>query len=62
MNPQCPICKGVGRVCETTGQPWDAEFGCVCGAGVPCQCNETGGFDEPDVSQVIVEDEPQRRH
>jgi hypothetical protein len=36
--------------------------GLACGAGVPCKCNETDGIDEPDVSQVIVEDHPQRRH
>jgi hypothetical protein len=37
------------------------EFGRVGGAGAPCKCNETDGIEEPDVSQVIVEDES-RRH
>jgi hypothetical protein len=49
-------------VCENhLDKPWDLDLGCICGAGVPCKCNETDGIDEPDVSQVIVEDPP-RRH
>jgi hypothetical protein len=28
--------------------------------GAPCKCNETDGVNEPDVSQVIGEDEPKR--
>ena len=61
MNPNCPICRGIGWVCENHSEkPWDPELGCVCGAGAPCKCNETDGVDEPDVSQVIGEDEPKR--
>jgi hypothetical protein len=49
-------------VCENhPDKPWDAELGCMCGAGMPCSCNKADGIDEPDVSQVI-EDGPQRRH
>ena len=49
MNPACPVCNGVGWVCENhPDKPWDADLGCVCGAGVPCKCNETGGVDDPD--------------
>ena len=61
MNPNCLICRGIGWVCEKHPEkPWDPELGCVCGAGAPCKCNETDGVDEPDVSQVIGEDEPKR--
>ena len=57
MNPNCPICRGIGWVCENHPEkPWDPELGCVCGAGAPCKCNETDGVDEPDVSQVIGEE------
>ena len=63
MNPNCPICRGIGWVCENHPEkPWDPELGCICGAGAPCKCNATGGVDEPDVIQVIVDDEPKRRH
>ena len=60
MDKKCPICFGVGWVCENhPGKPWDQELGCECGAGVPCECNSAGepGIDEPDTSQVIVEDD-----
>lgn len=57
MNPNCPICRGIGWVCENHPEkPWDLELGCVCGAGAPCKCNETDGVHEPDVSQVIGEE------
>jgi hypothetical protein len=57
MNPNCPICRGIGSVCENYPEkPWDPG----CGAGVPRKCNETDGVDEPDVSQVIGEEEPKR--
>jgi hypothetical protein len=45
--------------CEShPDRPWDDELGCTCGAGTPCKCNEVGepGVDEPDISQVIIED------
>jgi hypothetical protein len=50
-------------VCENhPDKPWDTDLGCVCGAGMPCNCNETDCVDQPDVSQVIIEDAPKRRH
>jgi hypothetical protein len=56
MNPKCPICFGIGWVCENhPDRAWDDELGCTCGAGQPCSCNQTDGIDEPDISQVIVE-------
>jgi hypothetical protein len=62
MVVRARLAKDVGWLCENhLDKPWDAELGCVCGAGVPCKCNETGGVDELDVSQVI-EDGSQRRH
>jgi hypothetical protein len=56
MNPKCPRCKGLGWVCENhPHMAWSDEFGCQCGAGMPCECNRADGHEEPDVSQVIVE-------
>jgi hypothetical protein len=34
---------------------WSDDFGCQCGAGMPCECNRADGHELPDVSQVIVE-------
>jgi hypothetical protein len=54
MNPDCPVCFGIGWVCENhPDRAWDAELGCTCGAGMPCKCN---GGEEPDISQVIIEE------
>jgi hypothetical protein len=40
MNKKCPICFGIGWVCENhPDKPWDKELGRECGAGVPCECN-----------------------
>jgi len=53
-NPNCPICHGVGWVCENHPElAWDKEIGCTCGAGMPCKCNSG---EEPGVSQVIAVD------
>ena len=54
MNPNCPICKGLGWVCENHPElPWSDETGCQCGAGMTCQCNRTEGHEEPDVTQLL---------
>jgi hypothetical protein len=59
MNPKCPICFGIGWVCEThPNRAWDDELGCTCGAGQPCECNQTDGIDEPDISQVLIDRKP----
>jgi hypothetical protein len=51
-NPNCPICHGIGWVCENHPEKaWDKE-GCTCGAGMPCKCNSG---EEPDISQLIEE-------
>jgi hypothetical protein len=55
MKPDCPICFGIGWVCENhPDRPWDDELGCTCGAGTPCECNSAEGHEEPDISQVII--------
>jgi hypothetical protein len=49
---RCPIWIGVGWVCENhPDMPWNADFGCMCGVGAPCECNDS---DPPDTSEVIV--------
>lgn len=63
MNPACLISKGVGWVYENHPDKSETlNSGCVCGAGAPCKCNDADGIDAPDVSRLIVEDGPQRRH
>lgn len=58
-KPTCPICLGLGWVCENHPHlPWTAEaHGCQCGAGMPCECNRADGMDEPDASKVIEQSE-----
>jgi hypothetical protein len=49
MNPNCPICRGIGWVCENhPDKPWAEDIGCRCGAGMPCKCN--GGDEEADIN------------
>lgn len=47
----CPICQGIGWVCEShPDKPWDRDLpnGCECNAGMPCRaCNPCGGPDDP---------------
>ena len=53
MDKNCPVCFGVGWVCENHPYcPWDQALGCECGAGLPCQCNKRG---EPDTSGLVPE-------
>jgi hypothetical protein len=58
MDKNCPICLGFGWVCENhPHSAWSYEFGCQCGAGIPCKCNQEGDEgDIPDNSEVIGED------
>jgi hypothetical protein len=66
MKTDCPICKGIGWVCENCpDQPWSDEIGCTCGAGMLCRCRRNNkdlrdGIEEPDVSQVIERPSPRR--
>lgn len=53
INPECPICFGLGWVCENhPKQVWD-ERGCECGAGMPCECQHATGLEEPDTSKIM---------
>lgn len=55
MKTDCPICHGIGWVCEShPNMAFDDVLGCTCDAGMPCYCNDS---DPPDTSQVIVIDE-----
>jgi hypothetical protein len=61
-NPNCPICHGIGWVCENHPEKaWDKEIGCDCGAGMPCECVRANGLEEPDVSWVLSEN-PRQTH
>ena len=59
----CPICQGLGWVCENhPTRAWtEKEGGCQCGAGMPCECNRVNADDMPDVEAVIVEIEVDRK-
>ncbi|NEV03192.1 hypothetical protein FNJ47_48495, partial [Bradyrhizobium sp. UFLA 03-164] len=41
INPNCPICGGLGWVCENHPHlAWTKDpRGCQCGAGMRCACN-----------------------
>jgi hypothetical protein len=64
INPNCPICGGLGWVCENHPHlPWTkAPRGCQCGAGMRCACNSSDdidvGVERPDVSGVLEENPP----
>jgi hypothetical protein len=52
MNDGCPICCGIGWVCENHPEKaFDDELGCTCSDGMPSECNDS---DPPDTSQVII--------
>lgn len=58
INPDCPVCFGLGWVCENhPDKVWD-ERGCECGAGMTCECNVTPevkqGIVEPDITGIIM--------
>jgi hypothetical protein len=58
VNRGCPICFGVGWVCENRPYlAWSEKLGCMCGAGMPVRCNRDGdpGIDLTDTSQVNEE-------
>ena len=55
INPECPICFGIGWVCENhPNRAWDEQKGCQCGAGMPCECVRADGLEEPDISAVLM--------
>jgi len=54
INPECPICFGLGWVCENhPDRAWDRDVGCECGAGMPCECQRANGLEQPDTTQII---------
>ena len=58
INRFCPLCLGVGWVCENhPDRVWDDDLGCQCGAGMPCDCQRQdeilAGIEEPDISKVL---------
>ena len=61
MKHDCPICRGVGWVCENCpDQPWSEDIGCICGAGMLCQCQRKNcdvaeGIEASNVSRVLNE-------
>jgi len=41
----------IGWVCENhPSKAWPETLGCMCGAGMPCRCNDV---EQPDTSEVI---------
>src|ERR1017187_9558975 len=52
MDKMCPICFGIGWVCEFhPNRAWHEELGCMCGAGMPCECNRV---DQEEDVQLLV--------
>jgi hypothetical protein len=46
MNPRCPICLGVGWVCENHPDlPWSDELRCQCGSGPEDDADTSEAFD-----------------
>src|SRR5216684_6245431 len=56
MDKNCPVCFGIGWVCENhPDRAWHEELGCMCGAGMPCECTWPESLiDEPGVSQLMI--------
>jgi hypothetical protein len=56
IDPNCPVCFGIGWVCENHPmRVWDEKLGCQCGIGMPCECQRANGFEQPDVSKIMTE-------
>lgn len=52
MTDNCPVCRGIGWVCERhPKRPYGGEAGCACGYAAPCECNDS---DPPDTRHVTV--------
>lgn len=57
IDPDCPICHGLGWVSENhPAKAWDRDKGCECGAGMPCDCQRANGLEQPDVTKIFLED------
>ncbi|OPH83855.1 hypothetical protein B2M20_04930 [Nitrobacter vulgaris] len=54
MKDSCPICRGIGWVCERhPDRPYDDEAGCACGYGAPCRCNDCVPPDTSRLSALL---------
>jgi hypothetical protein len=49
----------LGRSVKTIPILLETKLGCQCGAGMPCSCNDG---DDPDISEVITEENKTTRH
>jgi hypothetical protein len=59
MDTMCPKCFGLGWVCEVhPDRVWNEELGCMCGAGMPCECNRVNQEEE----DALFLDEKIKRH
>jgi hypothetical protein len=63
INPNCPICHGLGWVCENHPHlAWTNEpSGWECGPGMKCECQRSAdinaGIEKPELSAVLVSDD-----
>jgi hypothetical protein len=58
IDPTCPVCFGMGWVCENhPRRAWDERIGCQCGAGMPCECQRANGLEQPDVNNILESDD-----
>lgn len=51
----CAICHGEGWVCERHPLKAWTEGGCMCGAGMHCECNPSGDWDDDRVILASVD-------
>jgi hypothetical protein len=55
MDQMCPKCFGVGWVCEMhPDRPWNEDLGCMCGLGLPCECNAVNEDDARFLDEEIT--------
>ena len=56
IDSDCEVCLRIGWVCENHPErAFSAEFGCQCGAGMPCERVRAGGLEQPDAGQAVQE-------
>jgi hypothetical protein len=58
IDRHCPICSGLGWVCENHPKlAWaDEPDGCQCGAGMPCECQGEDGVEDPVILEIICQE------
>lgn len=52
VDRDCPICHGLGWVCENHPRKAWSVHGCQCGCGKPCRCQD----EEVLVVEFILEE------